>query len=49
MSIAARVRAVVARLRGIHEAPDVEARLSEDIRFHLDMQTGLNIERGMTP
>jgi putative ABC transport system permease protein len=49
MSIATRVRAVLARLRGFHHAPDVEARLSEEIRFHLDMQTARNVERGMTP
>jgi putative ABC transport system permease protein len=49
MSLAARVRAFVARLRGSRNAPDVEDRLSQEIRFHLDMHTARNVERGMTP
>jgi len=42
----ARLRNLIARLRGTLRARDVDARLDEEIQFHLDMHAQREIERG---
>src|SRR5437879_1908429 len=41
-----RLREWIARLRGTLGAPDVEARLDEEIRFHLDMHAERDVRSG---
>ncbi len=41
--------AFVARLRGLRATNDTDARLADEIRFHIDMQTEKNLRSGMAP
>jgi putative ABC transport system permease protein len=44
-----RLRQAAARLREIFRRPRLEREFDEELRFHLDMETELNVRRGMLP
>ncbi|HEY4217329.1 MAG TPA: ABC transporter permease [Gemmatimonadaceae bacterium] len=47
-SIFARLRAAFRRVTGLTRRPTLDARLREEIAFHIEMETGRNLSLGMT-
>ena len=49
LSLIARLRARLGLLTGLADRREREARLAEEIDFHIEMQTKKNVDRGMSP
>ena len=44
-----RLRQLVARAREVFTGRRIEREFDEELRFHIDMETDLNVRRGMSP
>lgn len=44
-----RVRTLLDRIRDLRHRPEVENQLDEEVQFHLEMQTALNVSQGCLP